>query len=102
MTLPLIPTYVLAIFCALVVVLAIPTLFALPKYTREQLVVLFAGGVIYLAVGFAVYGGLYFYYTTYITEIEVRQRTIRFALMFLTLIVNIWFLIVIFYKKGYK
>jgi hypothetical protein len=82
--------------------LAIPALFALPKYTREQLVVLFAGGVIYLAVGFAVYGGLYFYYTTYVTEIDVRQRTIRFALFFLTLIVNTWFLVVILYKKGNK
>jgi hypothetical protein len=72
------------------------------SYNREQLVILFAVGVIFLAVGFAVYGGLYFFYTTYITEIEVRQRTIRFALMFLTVIVNTWFLIVIFYKKGIK
>lgn len=100
MTLPLIPAYVLAISCILVVVLAVPALMNLPLYSRERLMVLFALGVIFLSVGFLVYGGLYFYYTTYITEIEIRQRTIRIALLFLTLIVNTWLLVLIFYKKG--
>jgi hypothetical protein len=100
LTLPLIPAYILSISCFLVVILLIPALRRLPEFSREELIILFAGGAIYLAVGFLLYGSLYFYYTTYVTEIEVRQRSIRFALLFLTAIVNCWLLVIIFYKKG--
>lgn len=100
MTLPLIPAYVLSLTCFLIVCLVVPALHSLPKYTREQLIILFAGGVIYLAAGFFLYGVLYFYYTNYVTEADIRQRTIRFALLFLTTIVNFWLLIIIFFRKG--
>jgi hypothetical protein len=102
MTLPLIPTHILAASCFLVVLLVIPALRRLPGFSREELIILFAGGVIYIAAGFLVYGAMYFYYTNFITEIEVRQRSIRMALMFLTMIVNFWLLIIILFKKGNK
>lgn len=100
MTLPLIPTYILAITCLSAVLLAIPALRRLPEYSKEELIMLFAGGIIYLAAGLLVFGGMYFYYTTVITDINIRQSSIRFAIMFLALIINFWFLIIILFKKG--
>lgn len=100
MTLPLVPAYLLSIMSILIVVLAVPALLVLPEYNREQLLILMAGGIIFLSMAFFVYGILYFYYNQFITEIDVRQRSIRMVLLFLTLIVNAWFLVIIFFKKG--
>ena len=53
-----------------------------------------------MAVSFLVYGLLYYYFTTYVIDIEVRQKSVRFAFMFIENVMVVWLLTIISARKG--
>ena len=100
MFIPLIPAWVLFALCVLIVLLTVPAVYKIPSFSPEKMITLFAAGLIFLAAGFLVYGILYYYFTTYVIDVEIRQRCVRFTFMFLQGLIVTWLFAIISSRKG--
>lgn len=101
MNLPLVPSWILSALCLLSLILAGPAIYKIPYLHREDLIKMLLIGIVFIAAALSVYGIIYYYFTTFVIDIDIRQRCIRFANLFLLSVINAW-LSAISLQKGVK
>lgn len=83
--LPLIPTWLISALAALGGLLCILAIFK-----NQHIPFSFRIGPILIAPALIGFGALYFYFTNYVVEIEIRQGAVRLALLYLFLVILLW------------
>jgi len=93
------PVYIsaLAVLCQ---VLCLFSFRKIERMTRSSLVEMFRLGIVLIGSSMFLIGVLYFYYSTGEIEIHLRSATLRWALSYLLVSINVWQIILLRFGKN--
>lgn len=93
--LPLTPAWLISALAALGGVLC-----ALAFFKMRYMPFSFRIGLILIAPALIGFGVLYFYFTSYVVDVSIRQASVRLALLYLFFVILLWQIIL--HKRGGK